>query len=180
MSGLTRLRAGGLALAALVFAVDRVIKAMVIDPLGLDREGESLYLLPIFNLTRANNIGVSLSMLPATSDAMRWLLVAGTSLIAGVVVVWLLRERKTFDVLALGGVLGGALGNIFDRVLYGYVIDYADLHFGTFRPFLIFNLADAAISVGVVIILARALFMREKPPTAHGGPADTPAENPHA
>ena len=58
--------------------------------------------------------------------------------------------------------LGGALGNIYDRFRFGYVIDYADFHIGTFRPFLIFNLADAAITVGVVILLARALFMREK------------------
>ena len=59
-------------------------------------------------------------------------------------------------------ILGGALGNIKDRFELGYVIDYADLHFGTFRPFLIFNIADAAITIGVVIILARSLFVRDK------------------
>ena len=59
-------------------------------------------------------------------------------------------------------VLGGAVGNIVDRVRLGYVIDYADLHFGTFRPFLIFNIADAAITIGVLIILARSFFMRDK------------------
>ena len=75
----------------------------------------------------------------------------------------MLREKLLGDILALGMVLGGALGNIRDRFLYGYVIDYADLHIGDFRPFLIFNVADAAITIGVVIILARALFMREKP-----------------
>jgi signal peptidase II len=60
-------------------------------------------------------------------------------------------------------ILGGALGNIVDRYSYGYVVDYADFHIGTFRPFLIFNVADAAITIGVVIVLARSLFMREKP-----------------
>ena len=73
------------------------------------------------------------------------------------------REKLRGDVLALSMVLGGALGNIVDRVRYGYVVDYADLHFGTFRPFLIFNIADAAITIGVLIILARSLLMREKP-----------------
>lgn len=92
----------------------------------------------------------------------RWLLVGLTALIAGVVAVWMWREKLRGDVLALSLVLGGALGNIVDRVRYGYVVDYADLHFGTFRPFYIFNLADAAITIGVLILLARAFLMREK------------------
>ena len=62
-------------------------------------------------------------------------------------------------------VLGGALGNIVDRVRLGYVVDYADLHFGEFRPFLVFNVADAAITIGVLLLLVRALLMRDgKPP----------------
>ena len=97
---------------------------------------------------------------------------AVTAAIAVGVAVWMLRERKGWDVAALGLVLGGALGNIRDRWMYGYVVDYADLHFGEFRPFLIFNLADAAITVGVVIILARSLFIRE---TEDAG--DTPPES---
>ena len=55
------------------------------------------------------------------------------------------------------------MGNILDRTRLGYVADFADLHIGDFRPFLIFNVADAAISIGVVILLARALLLREKP-----------------
>jgi signal peptidase II len=61
-------------------------------------------------------------------------------------------------------VLGGALGNILDRVRFGYVVDFADLHFGTFRPFLVFNVADAAISIGVVILLLRAFLIRDERP----------------
>ncbi len=61
--------------------------------------------------------------------------------------------------------LGGALGNILDRIRLGYVIDYADLHFGDIHPFLVFNVADAAITVGVLLLLVRALLTREpKPP----------------
>ena len=59
-------------------------------------------------------------------------------------------------------VLGGALGNILDRVRFGYVVDFADLHFGDFRPFLVFNVADAAISIGVVILLLRAFLTRKE------------------
>ena len=182
MIAVRRPRLIGFALAAIAFALDRFAKALVVGPLGLTVPGDSLYVLPFFNLTRENNIGVSLSLLPATTDEMRWLLVAGTSLIALVVLVWMLRERKLGEILPLGLVLGGAASNILDRIRHGYVVDYADLHFGEWRPFLIFNVADAAISIGVVIILARALFMREKPPASHGPEAndrqaDLPAEN---
>jgi signal peptidase II len=59
-------------------------------------------------------------------------------------------------------VLGGALGNILDRVRFGYVVDFADLHFGDFRPFLVFNVGDAAISIGVVILLLRAFLTRKE------------------
>ena len=60
-------------------------------------------------------------------------------------------------------VLGGALGNIVDRVRFGYVVDFADVHIGSFRPFLIFNVADAAITIGVLVLLIRALLLRDPP-----------------
>jgi signal peptidase II len=104
---------------------------------------------------------------------MRWILVAVTAIIAAVVFVWLLREKKFGEIFGLSLILGGALGNIVDRYQFGYVIDYADFHIGSFRPFLIFNIADAAITIGVVIILARALFMREKHDETQSGPQAT-------
>jgi signal peptidase II len=92
------------------------------------------------------------------------MLVAMTAAIAIGVAWWIMREEKRGDQLALSLVLGGALGNIVDRVRHGYVVDFADLHFGAFRPFLVFNVADAAISIGVVILLLRAFLLREKAP----------------
>ena len=65
------------------------------------------------------------------------------------------------DLARLGLVLGGALGNIVDRVRFGYVVDFIDFHIGGFRPFLVFNLADAAITIGVLLLLARAFFTRD-------------------
>jgi signal peptidase II len=178
MSGPWRKRTLGLALAAAIYAADQWIKHLVTGPLGLTHIGDQLYVLPIFNFTLTHNFGVSLGFLEATSPEMRWGLVALTGLIAMVVFGWLLRERKLADIIPLGLILGGALGNIQDRALYGYVIDYADLHFGNFRPFLIFNVADAAISIGVALILVRALFMREKPAAPQRGEqADQTAEN---
>ena len=168
MSAAWRNRGIGLLLAAVVYGVDQWLKRLVSGPLGLVYEGDHLDLLPFFDFTRTHNVGVSLGLLPATSPEMRWGLVALTGLIALVVFVWLLRERKLGDVIPLGLILGGALGNIRDRAVLGYVIDFADLHFGEFRPFMIFNLADAAISIGVAIMLVRALFMREKPAAPQG------------
>jgi signal peptidase II len=94
------------------------------------------------------------------------MLVAFTGLIAAVVTFWLFREAKRGDQLALGMVLGGALGNILDRSRLGYVLDFADLHIGEVRPFLVFNVADAAITIGVLLLLVRALLTREKKASA--------------
>jgi signal peptidase II len=105
---------------------------------------------------------------------MRWALVVVTAAIALAVTIWMLREKRLGDIAPLGLVLGGALGNILDRIRFGYVLDYADLHFGTFRPFLVFNVGDACITIGVLIILARSLFMREKPGETHSEPPETP------
>ncbi|GAA0265364.1 signal peptidase II [Alteraurantiacibacter aestuarii] len=165
MTDLKRMRMIGVGMALVLFAADQWLKHFVVEVLGLRQVGDHYGLLPFFDFTRTNNYGVSLGMLPANSMEMRWGLVVMTSIIALVVLVWMLRERKMWDISALALILGGALGNIVDRYRFGYVVDFADFHIGSFRPFLIFNLADAAITIGVVILLARALFMREKPAT---------------
>lgn len=162
MDGVWNRRSSGLALAALVFGLDQLVKWLVTGPLGIDSIGDVQTVLPFFDLRFTQNFGISLGLFEAESNEARWILVAGTALIAAVVLLWMLRERSGGDIFGLGLILGGAMGNILDRVLWGYVIDYADLHFGTFRPFLIFNIADAAITIGVLIILARSFFLRDK------------------
>ena len=157
------LRTRGLIIAAAIFIIDQIMKVLVLGPFGLRVEGDSLELLPIFNLTLVHNEGISLGLLQASSDAMRWGLVAVTGAVSAFVASWLWREANRLDALGLSLVLGGALGNLVDRVRYGYVVDYADLHFGAFRPFLVFNIADAAITIGVLVLLARALFAKDSP-----------------
>ena len=158
-----RFRLYGFTIAAAIFVADQAMKWWVAGPLGLRQEGDSIAVLPIYAFTRTHNFGVSLGMFTAQSAEMRLALIAVTGLIALAVAIWMLREKALGDIAALGLVLGGALGNIVDRARLGYVLDYADLHFGDFRPFLVFNVADAAITIGVLIVLARSLFMREKP-----------------
>lgn len=159
---LTRPRIEGLGLALLVAVVDRIVKAVMVGPLML-RDLGVIDLLPFFDLRYAENYGVSFGMFTATSMEMRYGLIIVTALIALGVTVWMLRETLRGDILSLGLVLGGALGNIYDRLTLGYVIDYADLHIGEWRPFAIFNLADVAITFGVLILLARSFKSREKP-----------------
>ena len=157
----TRNRLIGLGIAALIFVSDQFVKWLVIGPLQL-RERYVIDLLPFFDLRYTENRGVSLGLFEATSSEMRWILVAVTALIAIAVAVWIMRERLLADIVGLGLILGGALGNIVDRSQLGYVIDYADFHIGAFRPVLIFNVADAAITIGVVIILVRSFFVSDK------------------
>ena len=155
-------RITGLIIAVLVFAADQFSKYIVMVPLDLKARGQ-IEIFSFFNLTWVENYGVSMGFLTADTALGQWLLVALTSAISAVVLVWMWRERNRQDVLALGLILGGALGNIVDRVRFGHVVDFADLHFGDIRPFLVFNVADAAITIGVVILLMRALLVREKP-----------------
>lgn len=152
-----------LLIAAVIFVADQVLKHWVTGPLGIVQVGDYRQVTPFFDLRFVPNNGVSLGLLAANSDMARWALVAMTAAIAVGVAVWIARERNRQDLLALGLVLGGALGNIVDRARFGYVVDYADLHFGDFRPFLVFNVADAAITIGVLILLIRALLVKDRP-----------------
>jgi signal peptidase II len=171
-----RNRAFGFSVAVIIFALDQLTKWLVAGPLQLKEVGQ-IVLLPIFSFSWTENNGISLGLLNAETPIGRWMLVALTGAIAIGVAVWLGREKHRGDQLALGFVLGGALGNILDRLRHGYVVDFADLHFrgipqylclnydnGVCRPFLVFNVADAAISIGVVILLLRAFLTRKERP----------------
>ena len=153
----------GFGIAAIIFALDQLTKWIVAGPLQLQAVRQ-IEILPIFRLSWTENYGISLGLLNAETEVGRWMLVALTGAIAIGVAFWIGREKQRGDQIALGMVLGGALGNILDRIRFGYVVDFADLHFGNFRPFLVFNVADAAISIGVVILLLRAFMTRNERP----------------
>jgi len=153
-----RNRSAGLAIAAIVFIVDQAVKWIVSYPLALAHR-PAIDLLDIFRLQWVQNTGVSLGILPAGSELQRWMLVTLTGIIAAGVLFWLWGEKRRGDAVALGFVLGGAAGNILDRVRFGYVIDFANLHFGDISPFLVFNVGDAAITIGVLLLIVRALFI---------------------
>jgi signal peptidase II len=159
-AAIRRNRAYGYILALMVFVLDQATKWVVTYPLELQFRRE-IDLTSFFALRWVENRGVSMGFLTASDEATRWLLVAMTSAIALFVAIWLWREKRRDDAWGLALVLGGALGNIVDRIRFGYVVDFLDLHFGEWRPFLVFNVADAAITVGVLLLLLRALLTRK-------------------
>lgn len=193
-----KLPAIGVIAALTMFVTDQAIKFWVTTSMQLNYLGASREIVSVFDLRFVHNCGISLGLLQADDAPTRWALVVLTSLIAVGVVVWMTRENHKVDQFALGLVVGGALGNIADRVVPagilgkvadtrvvypGCVIDFADLHFGTWRPFLVFNVADAAITIGVLVLLVRALLIRDKPRTDSSdkqGAGAAPVENSNA
>lgn len=157
------MRTLGYGLAIAVFILDQLVKYWIVEVVELQSHGW-VPVTPFLTLTWVANYGVSLGLFQAGTSTMRWLLVAGTGAIAALVAVWIAREKARSDVVALGLVLGGALGNIVDRVRYGYVVDFIHIQYGWFDFKYVFNVADAAISIGVILLLARALFVRSPAP----------------
>lgn len=145
-------------LAVAVFLFDQLSKWWIIQGIRL-QEQVTIPILPVFSLTWVENRGVSMGMFTTDHDAGRWLLVGLTAGIALFVAMWLWRERHGWENLALGLILGGALGNILDRIRFGYVVDFIHLHAGRWS-FYVFNVADAAITIGVAILLLRSLMHR--------------------
>ncbi len=154
-------RALALALAALVFILDQWTKWFMIEELRLNVRLQ-VEVLPFLNWTWVENRGISMGLLDLGDDG-RWFLVALTGAIALGVLWWISRESNRLDLMALGLILGGALGNIVDRVRFGYVVDFVHLHAGRWS-FYVFNVADAAITLGVILLVARGLFARPAAP----------------
>lgn len=145
----------GFGLAALVFLLDQASKAFILEGLAM-APGDSIALLPFFSLTFVWNEGISLGLLPQSSAVGRLALTAATMAIAGLLALWLARTRELLPAGTLGLILGGAVGNILDRIRFGAVADFLHVHVGTWS-FYIFNIADAAISIGVALLLLDGL-----------------------
>jgi len=160
---MTTPRQHGLILAAAVLLADQLAKLWIVQTVGLRLKG-SVDLAPFLSLTWVENRGISMGILNF-GDSGRWLITALTVAIAIAVAYWLARERDTRDSLALGAILGGALGNIADRVRLGYVVDFVHLHLGE-RSFYVFNVADAAITLGVIALLLKGAVKPQAPRSA--------------
>jgi len=115
---------------------------------------ESIAIIPGFNLTYVHNTGAAFSFLSEAGGWQRWFFAAMAFIISIVLTIWLYRLKKheTLLAIALALVLGGAIGNLIDRVAYGYVIDFLDVYYQS-RHWPAFNIADSAITVGVFLML---------------------------
>jgi signal peptidase II len=139
-----------LLLAAAIVVIDQITKYVIVQKFVLH---ESLYITSFFNLVRVHNTGAAFSMLADAGGWQRVFFIA-IAVVASVWVVWLLRrypQQKLFC-LALGMILGGAVGNLIDRVLFGAVVDFVQVHYGGyFLP--AFNVADSAITCGAGLLI---------------------------
>jgi signal peptidase II len=145
----------GLAVAALVIVADWIVKWWAIGALGGDLYG--IEVLPFFNLVLVWNRGISFGMFGGGAVAP-WLLAVVALGVTLALFIWLRKVVSRLVAVAIGLVIGGALGNVVDRFKYGAVADFIDIHWGDYH-WPAFNLADAAISVGVVILLIDALLI---------------------
>ena len=153
---MTRPRVLGALVALAVAILDQASKRWVVDGLGM-ADRQPFALASFLDLRLSWNRGISFSLF-AQEGALGRAALLGLTLAATIFLsLWLWRSRRLAVALGLGGIIGGALGNFYDRLAYGAVADFLDLHWGT-KHFFVFNLADAAINLGVALLLLDAFF----------------------
>jgi signal peptidase II len=172
MMGTTRLGRMALILAALVVVLDQAVKGWVLYGLDLPLVVSQKVAGPLY-FTMVWNSGVSFGFLRAQHDLVRWLLAAFALVVAGMLIGWVRKAERPLFATAVGLVIGGAVGNMIDRVRLGAVADFIDVSRLWF-PW-IFNVADSAISIGIGLLLLDMLIQdnreRAKAPTTAGGDA---------
>lgn len=142
-------------LSLLVIILDQFSKYMVSDLLHLY---ESVAVLPFFSVTLLHNSGAAFSFLAGAGGWQRWLFTAIALVVSVAIIVWIKRLSTTekWQAAALALILGGALGNVIDRLRFGYVVDFLDVYYQKWH-WPAFNVADSAITVGVAILLMATL-----------------------
>lgn len=143
----------GFALFVIVF--DQLTKAWVMSGLDLQEVGRVFVLPPIFNFTWVENRGVSFGLFG--DGSARWVLSVFSVAVAGFLGWWALKADRRLLITAIGLVMGGAVGNVIDRIRFGFVVDFLDFSGTGVFPW-VFNVADSAITVGVVLLIIDSLL----------------------
>ena len=141
--------------AVFILIIDQLTKTLI---LGAYRLGDATPITGFFSIVRAHNTGAAFSFLAQAGGWQRWMF-TGFGVLAALFIVWQLRAhpgQKLFS-FALASILGGAIGNVIDRMLYGYVVDFLDFHAAGWH-FPAFNVADAGISVGAALLIIDELL----------------------
>jgi signal peptidase II len=139
-----------LGLALILLIADQFTKVLI---LGYYQLGDATYVTSFFNVVRAHNVGAAFSFLASASGWQRWFFTA-IGVAAALFIMWMLKShagQKLFS-FAMACILAGAVGNVVDRILHGYVVDFLDFHYGNWH-FPAFNLADSAITLGAICLI---------------------------
>ena len=136
--------------AILIIVVDQLTKAWVMSSLDLREVGQVAVWPPIFNFTWVENRGVSFGLFG--DGSARWMLSAFSVIVAGILGWWALKADRRLLVSAIGLIMGGAIGNVIDRIRFGFVVDFLDFSGTSVFPW-VFNVADSAITIGVILLV---------------------------
>lgn len=146
-------------LAIVVIVLDQISKHWVSAALTY---GEPVVFTPFFNFTLLHNPGAAFSFLSDAGGWQRWFFTVVAAVVSVVLVIWLARvSEKRYEALALALILGGAIGNLYDRVVLGYVVDFIVVHYQDYY-WPAFNIADSAITVGAALLILDMLFGKDK------------------
>jgi signal peptidase II len=156
MSAVSKLGGAALALAAVIVAADQSVKNWVLNGLRLPDIGSVPVAGPL-HWTMVWNDGVSFHLFASGHNAVRWVLAAFSIIVAAVLAGWVRKANRPLFALALGLVIGGAVGNVIDRIRFGAVVDFIDVTRIGFFPW-VFNVADSAISIGIGCLLLDMLL----------------------
>jgi signal peptidase II len=168
MNGVTKLGRLAFALAALIVVADQAVKYWILQVLRL-QEGQSIPVAGPLRLTGVWNAGVSFGFLQAQHDLVRWGLALFSIAVAVMLSVWVRGTQRPLFAVSVGMVIGGAVGNVIDRVRFGAVTDFIDVS-KLYFPW-IFNIADSAISIGIVLLLIDMLRQDGQAKASGGGNA---------
>lgn len=138
-------------ISIIAIVLDQWTKTAIVDAMFI---GESIQILPFFNLTYVHNYGAAFSFLYDAGGWQRYFLGAIATVVSGVIIWWLYKASKSqvLMCIAFAFILGGAIGNLIDRVLHGYVIDFLDFYVNTYH-WPAFNIADSSIFIGAVLLI---------------------------
>lgn len=148
-------------LSALVIVLDQLSKWLMTSWLDLH---QTVPVLPSFNLTLAHNYGAAFSFLASAGGWQRWFFVILAVAVSLVLIIWLkkLQHHARLEAASLALILGGAIGNVIDRLIYGYVVDFLDVYYGSYH-WPAFNIADSAICVGAVLLIFDSFRHKPEP-----------------
>jgi signal peptidase II len=148
-------------LTALVIVLDQLSKWIIDHSMTLH---ESISIVPFFNLTRAHNYGAAFSFLAEAGGWQRWFFMLLALVVSVILVLWMkkLKPNARLEAASLAMILGGALGNMIDRVVHGYVIDFLDVYYGNYH-WPAFNIADSAICIGAVLLILDSFRTKTEP-----------------